>query len=123
MLGVGRGAFGFEMGRLGVPLESSREKFDESLDVLTALLREEEVSWDGKYYNFDALTIMPRPHRPGGPPIVMAVMVPDGIYHCTKRGFHIHDHATLAGDHQLMLDQVEAFHRGKAELGETPAAT
>ena len=117
MLGVGRGAFGYEMERLGVPLAISREKFDESLDVLTALLREEEVSWDGKYYRFDPLTVMPRPASPGGPAIMMAVMVPEGIYHCTKRGFHIQT-TPLAGDHQMMLDQVAAFNRGKADLGE-----
>lgn len=116
MLGVGRGAFGFEMERLGVPLEISRGKFDESLDLLMALLREEEVSWDGTYYKFDALTVMPRPVRPGGPPIMMAVLAPEGIYHCAKRGFHIQT-TPLAGDHRLMLDQVEAFRRGKAERG------
>lgn len=117
MLGVGRGAFAYEMDRLGVPLEDSREKFNESLDVLSALLREEEVSWDGTYYKFDSLTVMPRPVRPGGPPIMMAVLVPEGIYHCTKRGFHIQT-TPLSGDHQHMLDQVDAFQRGKAELGE-----
>ncbi|MEM7226674.1 MAG: LLM class flavin-dependent oxidoreductase [Pseudomonadota bacterium] len=116
MLGVGRGAFAFEMDRLGVPLEITREKFNESLEVLTALLREEEVSWDGRYYKFDPLTVMPRPVRPGGPPIMMAVMVPEGIYHCAKRGFHIQT-TPLSGDHQMMLDQVAAFQRGKAELG------
>ncbi|MCP4327235.1 MAG: LLM class flavin-dependent oxidoreductase [Alphaproteobacteria bacterium] len=115
MLGVGRGAFGFEMGRLGVPLDTTRAKFDESLDVLTALLHEEEVSWDGDFYKFDPLTIMPRPVRPGGPPIMMAVMAPAGIYHCAKRGFHIQT-TPLAGDNQHMLDQVDAFRRGKAEL-------
>ncbi len=117
MLGVGRGAFGYEMDRLGVSLDISREKFDESLDVLTALLRDEEVSWDGKYYTFDPITVMPRPVRPGGPQIMMAVMAPEGIYHCTKRGFHIQT-TPLSGDHQMMLDQVDAFQRGKAELGE-----
>ena len=117
VLGVGRGAFGFEMDRLGVPLDISREKFDESLNVLTALLREEEVSWDGKYYQFDSLTVMPRPVRPGGPAIMMAVMVPEGIYHCAKRGFHILS-SPLSGDHQHMLDQVNAFQSGKAELGD-----
>jgi len=116
MLGVGRGAFGFEMDRLGVPLDISREKFDESLDVLTALLSEEEVSWDGKYYKFDPLTVMPRPMSANGPAIMMAVLVPEAIYHCTKRGFHIQT-SPLSGDHQHMLDQVDAFDRGKAELG------
>ena len=115
LLGVGRGAFAFEMERMGVPLEISREKFDESLDLLQALLTGEEVSWDGKYYQFDPLTIMPRPLAEI--PLVMAVMVPEAIYACTKRGFHIMT-TPLSGNHQLMLDQVDAFRRGKEERGE-----
>ena len=118
MLGVGRGAFGFEMGRMGVPLETSREKFDESLNVLQALLADEEVSWDGKYYKFDPLTIMPRPAN--DIPLMMAVLTPEAIYHCTKRGFHIQT-TPLSGDHQHMLDQVNAFNRGKEELGDAGA--
>jgi alkanesulfonate monooxygenase SsuD/methylene tetrahydromethanopterin reductase-like flavin-dependent oxidoreductase (luciferase family) len=114
MVGVGRGAFAFEMGRMGVPLETSREKFDESLNVLQALLADEEVSWDGEYYKFDPLTIMPRPVS--DIPIMMAVLIPEAIYHCTKRGFHIQT-TPLSGDHQHMLDQVNAFNRGKGELG------
>ena len=114
MLGVGRGAFKFEMDRLGVPLENSREKFDESLNLLQALLRDEEVSWDGKYYQFAPLTVMPRPTSII--PLMMAVMVPEAIYHCTRRGFHIMT-TPLSGDHQQMLDQVDAFNRGKQERG------
>ena len=67
VLGVGRGAFAYEMGRLGTPIEDSREKFDESLDVLIALLTREEVGWSGKYYDFEPLTIMPRPLPPPAP--------------------------------------------------------
>jgi alkanesulfonate monooxygenase SsuD/methylene tetrahydromethanopterin reductase-like flavin-dependent oxidoreductase (luciferase family) len=118
MVGVGRGAFGFEMERMGVPLETSREKFDESLNVLQALLADEEVSWDGNYYKFDPLTIMPRPVN--DIPLMMAVLVPGAIYHCTKRGFHIQT-TPLSGDHQHMLDQVNAFNRGKEELGDAGA--
>jgi len=114
MVGVGRGAFGFEMDRMGVPLEISREKFDESLNLLQALLAEEEVSWDGEYYRFEPLTIMPRPTS--DIPLMMAVLVPEAIYACTKRGFHIQT-TPLSGDHQHMLDQVGAFTRGKRELG------
>ena len=116
LLGVGRGAFKYEMERLGVPMGETRARFDESLDVLQALLTEEEVSWNGEYYQFDPLTIMPRPVRPGGPPIVIAVMNPEGIYHCTRRGFHIQT-TPLSGDHQLLVDQVAAFKRAKAEMG------
>lgn len=117
-LGVGRGAFKYEMERLGVPMEETQARFNESLEVLQALLTKEEVSWDGDYYKFEPLTIMPRPTRPGGPPMMMAVMNPEGIYHCTKRGFHIQT-TPLSGNHQLLLDQVEAFNRAKDEMGDT----
>lgn len=116
LLGVGRGAFKYEMERLGVPMDETQERFNESLDVLQALLSREEVSWDGKYYKFDPLTIMPRPVRSGGAQMMMAVMNPEGIYHCTRRGFHIQT-TPLSGNNQLLIDQVEAFNRGKGELG------
>lgn len=117
MLGVGRGAFGFEMDRLGSPLATSREKFDESLDVLQALLTREEVSWRGTHYDFEALTVMPRPANGKGPELMMAVLIPEAIEACVKRGFHIQT-TPLSGDHQHMLDQIAAFQRGKAAMGE-----
>lgn len=120
ILGVGRGAFAYETGRLGVPLEETREKFDESLAVLRALLSEEEVSWSGKYYRFDPLTVMPRPLTRPMPRMMIAALKPEAIYHCAKRGFHVQT-SPLRGDHRHLLDQVEAFQRGKAELGEAGA--
>lgn len=115
-LGVGRGAYAYELGRLGVPMAETRPRFEESLDVLQALLTKEEVSWSGEYYNFDPITIMPRPVRPGGPPLMIATMNPEGIYSSTRRGFHIQTTA-LAGNHQMLVDQVDAHKRAKAELG------
>lgn len=112
VLGVGRGAFKYEIERLGVPMDSTRERFDESLAVLKALLTEKEVSWDGKYYKFDPLTIMPRPER--DIPLMVATMVPEGIFACAKQGYSVQT-TPLSGDHQMLLDQVSAFRRGKAE--------
>jgi len=89
VLGVGRGAFGYEMGRLGSPIEESPEKFDESLDVLIALLTREEVGWSGKYYDFEPLTIMPRPLSQPRPRMMIASVSPEGIAAMTRRGFDI----------------------------------
>ena len=116
ILGVGRGAFAYEMARLDCPLEHSREKFDESLNVLMALFTREEVSWDGKYYKFAPLTVMPRPVSKPMPAIMVAALVPDGIYASAKRGFHIQT-TPLNATFEKMKEQVEAFQRGKAELG------
>lgn len=115
ILGVGRGAFAYEIERLGVPMASTRDRLNESLEVLQALLAGEEVSWDGEYYQFEPLTIMPRPMR--DIPMMLAVMDIDGIYHCAKRGFHIQT-TVLSATHELLVERVDAFHRGKAECGD-----
>ncbi len=113
-LGVGRGAFAFEIERLGLPMAETKKKFEESLAVLEALLTREEVSWDGDYYRFDPITVMPRPERTI--PLMLAVMVPEGIYHTARKGYHVQT-TPLQASHAVLLDQVNAFHRGKAEAG------
>lgn len=120
ILGIGRGAFAYEMARMGVPIETSREKFDESLNVLMALYAGEEVSWDGKYYKFAPITVMPRPVAKGRPQLMMAALVPEAIYASVKRGFHIQT-TPLNATFDAMKQQTGAFHRGKAELGSAGA--
>jgi flavin-dependent trigonelline monooxygenase, oxygenase component len=115
VLGVGRGAFAYEVARLGTPIDTTRPKFVESLQVLEALLTREEVSWQGEFYNFEPLTIMPRPHSPI--PLMIAAMAPDSIYDSAKRGYHIQT-TPLSGGHDVLLGQVDAFQRGKADGGE-----
>ena len=117
VLGVGRGGYTYEMERMGVASAETRARFEESLDVLQALLTRDEVSWNGTYYKFAPLTVMPRPARPGGPRMMMAVMNPDGIYHSTKKGYNILT-TPLTGDMDQFRHQVDAFHRAKSEMGE-----
>ena len=116
ILGVARGAFPWEMEKLGTPIEHSKEKFIESLEVLQKLLAEEEVSFKGKYYNFDALTIMPRPITQPVP-IMIAAMDPKSIKSAASRGFHVQS-TVLSGTKKLLMDRVNAFKEGCEELGE-----
>lgn len=114
ILGVGKGAFGYETGRIGVPMEETKARFEESLAVLEALLSREEVSWDGAHYRFEALTVMPRPEAPI--PIALAIMAPPGIEAAAARGYHIQT-TPLGASHGVLQEQVNAFHRGKALAG------
>lgn len=116
ILGVGRGAFAWEMERLGSPINESKEKFIESLKVLQLLLKEKEVSYRGKYYNFDPITIMPRPISN---PISMmiAAMDIDSIKNSASRGFHVQS-TVLSGSKELLVKRVNAFKEGCEELGE-----
>ncbi|GIS66920.1 MAG: hypothetical protein CM1200mP5_7040 [Candidatus Pelagibacterales bacterium] len=52
------------------------------------LLKEEEVSYKGKYYNFEPITIMPRPIS-NPVPIMIAAMDLNSIKNAASRGFHV----------------------------------
>jgi F420-dependent oxidoreductase-like protein len=74
-LGLGAGwqerehrSFGFDL------LETDRRfvRFEEGLAVVRSLLQgDEPVSFRGEFYQLDAALLLPRPRRPGGPPIVI----------------------------------------------------
>jgi len=116
VLGVGRGAFAWELDRLGTPIESSKEKFIESLEVLNALLSKENYSFKGKYYNFNAITIMPRPIS-DPVPIMIAAMDPSSIRNSAANGYHVQS-TVLSGTKKLLLERVNAFKEGQQDAGE-----
>ncbi|WP_339672419.1 LLM class flavin-dependent oxidoreductase [Dasania marina] len=116
-IGVGRGAFPYEFDRLGVDFSKSREIFDESLNVLIALLTsDEEVSWDGDYYQFSSTKVQPRPIQDPMPPIWMAALFPESVYHCAKRGFNIQT-SPLKAEASFLKELADAFHRGAKDAG------
>ena len=116
ILGVGRGAFAWEMKSLGTPIESSKEKFIESLEVLQKLLKEKEVSHKGKYYNFEPITIMPRPISKSIQ-MMIAAMDLNSIKDAASRGFHVQS-TVLSGNKELLIQRVNAFKEGCEILGE-----
>jgi F420-dependent oxidoreductase-like protein len=60
--------YGWDLG--SIPARFAR--FDEGLSVVTRLLRSEgPVDFVGEYYHLQEATLLPRPHRPGGPPILI----------------------------------------------------
>ena len=116
ILGVGRGAFAWEMKSLGTPIETSKEKFVESLEVLQKLLKEKEVSHKGKYYNFEPITIMPRPFSKSIQ-MMIAAMDLNSIKDAASRGFHVQS-TVLSGNKELLIQRVNAFKEGCEILGE-----
>ena len=116
VLGVGRGAFAWELDRLGTPIESSKEKFIESLEVLNSLLSKENYSFKGKYYDFNAITIMPRPIS-DPVPIMIAAMDPSSIRNAASNGYHVQS-TVLSGTKKLLLERVNAFKEGQQDAGE-----
>ncbi len=75
ILGLGAGwqerehhNYGWEL--LDIPNRFAR--FEEGLEVVTRLLkRDEPVDFSGDYYRLHQAILLPRPQRPGGPPILI----------------------------------------------------
>ena len=116
ILGIGRGAFAWEMKSLGTPIETPKEKFVESLEVLQKLLKEKDVSHKGKYYNFEPITIMPRPISKSIQ-MMIAAMDLNSIKDAASRGFHVQS-TVLSGNKELLIQRVNAFKEGCEILGE-----
>jgi alkanesulfonate monooxygenase SsuD/methylene tetrahydromethanopterin reductase-like flavin-dependent oxidoreductase (luciferase family) len=88
-IGIGRGAFAYEFARFGIPVTESRPRFEESLQVLKALLTREEVAWDGTWYKFPALTVTPRCLQQPHPPIWMSCVTRTAVYHSARQGYDV----------------------------------
>jgi F420-dependent oxidoreductase-like protein len=60
--------YGWDLLEVGPRLD----RFEEGLDVITRLLQSDEpVDYEGDYYRLKEAILLPRPSRPGGPPIVI----------------------------------------------------
>jgi alkanesulfonate monooxygenase SsuD/methylene tetrahydromethanopterin reductase-like flavin-dependent oxidoreductase (luciferase family) len=58
-----------EFSAAGVPFERRVGRFLETLDICRRLWTRDHVSFSGKHFTLDDVTVEPKPHRPGGPPI------------------------------------------------------
>ncbi len=74
-LGLGSGwqerehhLFGFDL----LDIKPRFERFEEGLEVIIGLLNSDApISLDGEYFQLREATLLPRPHRPGGPRILI----------------------------------------------------
>jgi len=57
-----------ELIQAGMGPEESRDRFNETLEILDAWLAEPVISHHGRHYNFDNLRIVPRPLQKPSPP-------------------------------------------------------
>jgi F420-dependent oxidoreductase-like protein len=75
ILGMGAGWQEREHNKFGVPFYDFSTRYDmleDALEVVTRLLDSDEpVDYAGDYFELDGAVLLPRPQRPGGPPILI----------------------------------------------------
>lgn len=58
-----------EFAAAGVPFERRVGRFLETLEICRALWTRDDVRFSGKHFTLEGVTMEPKPHRAGGPPI------------------------------------------------------
>jgi F420-dependent oxidoreductase-like protein len=74
-LGLGTGWHEREHRQYGIPFydQTTRyERLEEALEITTRLFRDSEpLTFKGKHFSLEGAVLLPRPVRPGGPPIIL----------------------------------------------------
>lgn len=85
--GVGRSGFPRAYAGYGIPYEESRERFQESLEIILKAWTEERFSHTGKYFRIQDLSVVPRPYQKPHPPIWVAATTRDTFALVGRMGF------------------------------------
>jgi alkanesulfonate monooxygenase SsuD/methylene tetrahydromethanopterin reductase-like flavin-dependent oxidoreductase (luciferase family) len=70
--GVGRSGLPEHYQRFNIPYSESRERFQETLDILLKAWTEERFSYEGKYYQFHDVCVLPKPYQKPYPQLRVA---------------------------------------------------
>jgi len=70
--GAGRGTNPLHYGGFNIPMQESRERFTEALELITKAWTSDRVTYEGKYYQVRDLVVHPKPLQKPHPPIRIA---------------------------------------------------
>ncbi len=71
VLGVGAGWNETEFRAFGIPFDRRIARFEEAWTIVTTLLRDGAIDFDGQYHSARDCELVPRGPTPGGPPILV----------------------------------------------------
>jgi alkanesulfonate monooxygenase SsuD/methylene tetrahydromethanopterin reductase-like flavin-dependent oxidoreductase (luciferase family) len=114
--GVGRGYQAGEYAGFGIPMDESRARFEEVLDITLGLLAAEgPFSYAGRFFAVRDVSILPKPLQRPHPPVWMAVMrSPESFETLVRRDFRL-----LSGNpYRMDPEYREAFARYKEALAQ-----
>jgi probable F420-dependent oxidoreductase len=71
VLGLGAGWNETEFGALGVPFDYRIARFEEAFTIIRTLLAHGAIDFRGEFFEARDAELLPRPARPGGPPLLI----------------------------------------------------
>ena len=121
--GVGRSGFARAYEGYGISYAESRERFQESLDVILAAWTNERFSYEGKHYQFNDVCVIPKPFQKPHPPLRIAATTKETFPQVGRNGIPVFvglrgmDRPALADSlNQYRAAWKEAGHAGDASV-------
>jgi alkanesulfonate monooxygenase SsuD/methylene tetrahydromethanopterin reductase-like flavin-dependent oxidoreductase (luciferase family) len=114
--GVGRSGFPRAYAGYAIPYEESRERFHECLDVILKAWTTERFSYEGQYYTFNDVCVLPKPYQKPYPPIRVAATTRETFPQVGQMGYPIF--VGLRGfDVPQVATQLNAYRQALQEAG------
>ena len=105
-IGLGRGYQHYEFERLGLELDTSRQRWEESVDVILKAFKGEPFTYDGKLYKIPETSIFPQPVQKPHPPFWVTAQSPESIEATVRRGFNV-----LTGGFGVPIERMAEFRK------------
>jgi alkanesulfonate monooxygenase SsuD/methylene tetrahydromethanopterin reductase-like flavin-dependent oxidoreductase (luciferase family) len=87
--GAGRGFERSEFKAFGIPGEESAPRFRETVDIVLKAWTSEKLSYQGTYYSYEGVEVLPKPLQSPHPPVWMAATSLPAIDWAAASGFSI----------------------------------
>jgi alkanesulfonate monooxygenase SsuD/methylene tetrahydromethanopterin reductase-like flavin-dependent oxidoreductase (luciferase family) len=119
-VGFGRAYIPKEFKAFHVPMDESRARFEEGIEVIKRLWTEDRVTFDGQFHHLHDIHLMPRPLQQPHPPIgVASVSWEERAIWVGHNGYYLMLIALAGGlDHLSRL--ITAYRQAWREAGHTP---
>jgi alkanesulfonate monooxygenase SsuD/methylene tetrahydromethanopterin reductase-like flavin-dependent oxidoreductase (luciferase family) len=118
-VGVGRGNRPAEFAGYRVPQQESRERFDETVDVVQRAWTEERFSYRGRFFTFEDVRVIPKPVQRPHPPLYQVCVTKDGIENTALRGWPMLN-SVLFGPVDQLLTNRDTYVNTLEKAGRTP---
>src|SRR4051812_6297912 len=109
--GAGRGFDALEFKTFGVPVAESGKRFHEAVQIVEACWKQERLNWDGEYWEFKDVEVLPRPQQKPHPPIWLAAGSTGAVQWAGKHGYSI-----MLGPHSTFQENADHRRLYRAEL-------
>lgn len=115
--GAGRGFDPTEFANFGIPIDESRARFHEAVEIVLAAWHAERLSWSSDLWQFDDVEVLPKPTQ-SPMPVWMAAGSEQAAQWAGENGFSVllGPHATFDGINR----QRELFSTGLSQSGQAP---